>query len=186
LSFIDSSSTIIEETTTYCTSGGRTAKLAYYYISFADIEKQRLTNFMRSVIAQLCNQSKILEAVEKLHQDHQSSDLPLDGLKIALKYALETIESCFIIVDALDECPANDGSREQICELLVEIYNWRIPNLHILATSRKEADIEESLSIIDHLVEVPIQNVEVDADIGIYVKSQIAEDPKFGRWAKED
>jgi hypothetical protein len=36
------------------------------------------------------------------------------------------------------------------------------------------------------LVEVPIQNVEVDADIGIYVKSQIAEDPKFGRWAKED
>jgi hypothetical protein len=101
----------------------------------------------------------------------------LETLIAALKSVLEASAESFIILDALDECPRTGRSREQLCEILAEISKWSIPHSHVLVTSRKEPDIEDALSEIENLVKLPIQNAEVDVDIRVYVRSQIAKEP---------
>jgi hypothetical protein len=158
--------------------------LAYCYFSFSDSEKQKPRNFLRSVIAQLLStRSQIPDKVQELYDRYRTSDPPLDELKDALKSALNPSVETFIFIDALDECPAINKARKQLCELLVEISKWSIPDLHILVTSRKVAHIKEALFEIESLIEVPIRNAKVDSDIRVYVKSRIANDPKLARLA---
>jgi hypothetical protein len=128
--------------------------------------------------------SPIPEEVQKLYDSYGKTQPPSDVLKSAFRSIIKVSGKTFLIIDALDECPANDGIREQLCNILVEICKWSIPDLHILATSRKEADIEETLAKIGTLTVVPIQNLEVDADIRLYVKSQIANDDQLRRRAE--
>jgi ankyrin repeat domain-containing protein 50 len=109
----------------------------------------------------------------------------LETLIVALKSVLEASAESFIILDALDECSRTGRSREQLCEILAEISKWSIPHSHVLVTGRKEPDIEDTLSEIKNLVKLPIQNAEVDMDIRVYVRSQMAKDAKLSRWANK-
>jgi hypothetical protein len=141
---------------------------------------------LRSILAQLVSEvSLIPEEVQKLYDSYGKTQPPLDVLKLAFKSIIQISGKTFLIIDALDECPANDGIREQLCNILVEICKWSIPDLHILATSRKVAGIEETLAEIGTLTMVPIQNSKVNADIRLYVKSQIAGNSKLRRWAEK-
>jgi len=181
------SSTIIENTKTHCsTNPSRNAQVAFYYFSFTDSEKQKPANLLRSIIAQLLRERhQIPEKVQSLYNSYHGGAPPLDVLKSALRFMLEDSTESFVLIDALDECPSNDGAREQVCELLVEICSWSLPGLHMLATSRKEPDIQEILSAITYLKTVPIQNAEVNADIQLYVKSEIEKEPKLRAWAEK-
>lgn len=85
----------------------------------------------------------------------------------------------FIIVDALDECNLQDGERDELCEHLKHLASHK--KLHILATSRKEADLEDGLAGSKGLVTMPIRNPQVDADIRLYVQSELDNNPKFQR-----
>jgi hypothetical protein len=49
-------------------------------------------------------------------------------------------EEIYIIINALDESQSQDGQLEQICQTLSGLE--RLPNLHILVTSRRELAIE--------------------------------------------
>jgi len=52
----------------------------------------------------------------------------------------------------------------------------------LLATSRKELDIERSLS--DVTTNVSLSNAHVDEDIQTFIRSHLSEDQKFSRWPK--
>ncbi|KAN0112593.1 hypothetical protein V8E51_005544 [Hyaloscypha variabilis] len=83
----------------------------------------------------------------------------------------------YITVDALDE----STDREQILALLRTIItNPHLRHIHLLATSRKELDIERELSPI--AVGLSLSNPYVDEDIRTYVKGRLLESPKFARW----
>ena len=180
------SSTIIDETESYCSMNTtKEIQLAYYYFSFTDSEKQKPINFLRSIIAQLMRGgSQIPTEVQNLYNSYSAGAAPSDALKLALKSLLKTPVESYILIDALDECPSNQGAREELCKLLVEISSWSL-GLHMLATSRREMDIEENLAAIMPLVAVPIQNSVVNADIWLYVRSQIATEVKLSRWAEK-
>lgn len=105
----------------------------------------------------------------------------MDALKITLRSVLEQHGDKYIIIDALDECPSQEGKRGQLCALLREISNWDLPFLHILTTSRREPDIEEAFGQIPNISRVPIQNACVDADILQYVEAQLVKIPKLAR-----
>jgi ankyrin repeat domain-containing protein 50 len=81
----------------------------------------------------------------------------------------------FIIADALDEC-SYGAERTQLSTVLKEFSTWALPNLHILVTSRKEPDIEKALAPLVTSSPVCIQTKQVDADILLYVKSQLEND----------
>ncbi|PVH67796.1 ankyrin, partial [Cadophora sp. DSE1049] len=83
----------------------------------------------------------------------------------------------FIILDALDECK----EREELLLLLKNLTSWGAGNLRVLATSRRERDIEEALEPLVSS-EICLQSALVDNDIGTYLSERLQNDPKLKRW----
>lgn len=157
--------------------------VAFYYFSFNDSEKQKVCNILRSLIAQLAAQNdRLLVNVEALHDYYPQGGPPVDALKITLRSALELQGEVSLLVDALDECPSDGGVRQEFCATLAEFSSWGLSNLHILATSRREPDIEEALSQISAMTAISIQNQVVDTDVGLHVRSQLASETKLKKW----
>jgi hypothetical protein len=90
---------------------------------------------------------------------------------------LGNFQQTFIILDALDECK----EREELLGLIGDFVNWNLETLHILATSRRARDIEETL---EPLVtgQICIQNALVNADIHIHICERLQNDPKLRKW----
>jgi hypothetical protein len=82
----------------------------------------------------------------------------------------------YIVFDALDECPERSG----VLAAVQGIHNWELDTLHLLATSRRERDIEDTLSgLISH--EVPMDEKLIDDDIRVHVSRTLEDDIKFKR-----
>ncbi|PVH67502.1 ankyrin, partial [Cadophora sp. DSE1049] len=83
----------------------------------------------------------------------------------------------FIVLDALDECK----EKEELLLLLESLTSWGAGNLHILATSRRERDIEEALESLT-TSEICLQSALVDNDIRTHLSERLQNDPKLKRW----
>lgn len=99
------------------------------------------------------------------------------ALQSTLQHILGDFQQVFIILDALDECK----EREELLGLMEDILNWKLDKLHVLATSRRERDIEESL---EPLVtgQICIQSVLVNADIHTHICDRLQNDLKLKKW----
>ena len=173
------SSTIIENLTQHCKLESETA-VVYFYFDFHDKEKKQYQNLVRSLIVQLSMQCvKTPESVEALFSRN------LDGLKqpaistliYTLKKILIGFREVFVIIDALDECEDRGG----LLGLLEEMFDWKLKNLHVLVTSRKEREIEDSFEAMA-IEQVPIQSENVNPDIRIYISEEVQKDPKLKKW----
>ena len=89
---------------------------------------------------------------------------------------LQANSSTYIIIDALDECV----EREDLLSLVRQIVDWK-GGVHLLATSRKEKDIDGDVSVCT-MHQKDVQNEDVDADIRLHVRKQIQHDPKLAAW----
>ena len=103
----------------------------------------------------------------------------------SITYALESIlrerSPTFIIIDALDECPAFGGERAKLLQLLQSFTASQYPNLHVLVTSREESDIEAKLT---DSVTIPlsVQGEDTDIDIRTHVKAELSTDHSMSKW----
>ena len=173
------SSTIIEGVTLHYKSDPAVA-VAYFYFDFNDAKKQRHENLLRSLIVQLSMQSvktpEVLNSLFARSQDGRQQPTS-DALTLTLQHMVEDFQQTFIIVDALDECK----EREDLLQLIENIVNWKLEKLHILATSRRERDIEEAL---EPLItgQICIQSALVNADIHIHLCERLRNDPKLRKW----
>jgi hypothetical protein len=104
----------------------------------------------------------------------------MDALTLTLQHILGGFQQAFIILDALDECKGKE--REELLGLLKNLIDWKVEDLHVLATSRRERDIEETL---EPLVtgQVCIQSALVNPDIHIHICERLQNDPKL-KWPK--
>ena len=92
------------------------------------------------------------------------------------------LRDTYIILDALDECT----EREELLTDLENIVSWEDANLHILATSRRETDIEEALTpLSDARNRISVQSALVNADIRTYIHNRLQSDRKLKRWQKQ-
>lgn len=154
--------------------------IAYFYFDFNDSEKQRHDKFTRSLLEQLVWRSpKALACLELLFsrcQDGKQQPTQ-DALEVALQQILDLPGKTFIILDALDECK----EREELLLLLEHLTLWGAGNLHVLATSRRERDIEESLKPLV-TSEICLQSALVNVDIDTHISQRLQNDPKLKRW----
>lgn len=98
-----------------------------------------------------------------------------------LKQRIKDFEEVYIILDALDEC----DDRTELMEIIRTMVSWSIPGLHILLTSRKEADIENVMYDFLKLEDaVPLRSDEVNNDIRTYVRHTLAFDTSLRKWQK--
>lgn len=176
------SSSIIEETLAYC-STRENHHVAYFYISFNDGEKQRPENILRSLVSQLLWElSSLPDTLLDLYKRHKHKQPTIEVLLLALRFVMDMPGQTYIFIDALDECPARTGEREELLNALQSVKGYGIPTLHILLTSRREIDINERLTSV--LTEPPfgIQNSEVDQDIRIHVRSEVRSNARLSKW----
>jgi hypothetical protein len=97
----------------------------------------------------------------------------------------------YIIMDALDECFNISGiptSRKRVLQLVKELVDLHIPNLHICVTSRPEVDTQDILELLASCrVSLHDQSGQMK-DIEDYVRSVVYSDsePIMRRWRRED
>jgi ankyrin repeat domain-containing protein 50 len=99
---------------------------------------------------------------------------------------VRAFEHVYIILDALDESP-RIKHRRGLFKALVIIREWLKPGLHLLVTSRDEADIRDVL--YDELCASPdeiisIKNDSVDSDIASFVSSYLKTSRGLRKWEK--
>jgi len=185
---------VIEDLEAMCKAGQ--ASMAYFYFDFRDASKQGLRDLLRSLLTQLSAYSgprcDILSELYSSHDEgkNQPSDIKLaECLKKML--ALPDPHPTYLIIDALDESPNTSGissHRETVLQLLKELVNLSLTNLHICVTSRPEIDIRNVLEpLTSRRVSLHDQSGQ-KKDISDYVRSVVYSDSQqiMRRWRKED
>ena len=100
-----------------------------------------------------------------------------------LRELLQAFDNTFIVCDALDECI----DRDKLLEDIEQMTSWTMPQLHLLATSRRERDIEDSLEeVVKAEATIRIQSSLINDDIEAYVENRIHTDSKLKRWRRPD
>jgi hypothetical protein len=188
------SSTIIQDIEALCKS--RQASIVYFYFDFRDAKKQRLNDLISSIITQLSAHPDLrCDILLRLYSDHdggqrQPSDMDMTKcLKEML--ILPHQPPIYLIIDALDESPDLSGiptSREQVLDLVKELVDLCLPNLHICVTSRPEIDIRRVIEPLTSLRVCLHEQSGQKKDIEEYIRSVVysESEPIMRQWRTED
>ena len=162
--------------------------IVYWYFSFSERGTLSLGNSLSSLLRQLCSVTNALPtSIHGLWEKHNvsgsrpSNDTLLTVLdEIIDQFALES-RQVFLVFDALDECPArvdnaatssvnekNISLRSEVLDTLMHLIKMH-SNLRIVATSRKELDIQSRFE------SQPRLNIEdhVSDDLDIFVRKSL-------------
>jgi hypothetical protein len=172
------------------------ASIAYFYFDFRDIKKQHWRDLVPSLLTQLSTQSSACcDSLSRLYSGHGNGAQQLndDALKRCLIEMLTVGDRhpIYLIMDALNECPDTSGvptPRKRVLQLVKELVDLHIPNLHICVTSRPEVDIRDVLEPLTSCrVSLHDQSGQ-KRDIEDYVRSVVYSnsEPIIRRWRKED
>ena len=170
------------------------ATMAYYYFDFRDDEKQDCYGLLSSLLSQLsAERDSCYNILSKLYSDNAGGTRK--PTSIALTQCMKDMLSLpgqdpiFLIVDALDECPNISGTpsaREEVLDLLEELVNLKLPNVHVCLASRPEIDIR---TVLDSLTSLQISLHDEKGqqdDILQYITSVVHSDRTMRRWKEED
>jgi hypothetical protein len=168
--------------------------MAYFYFDFKDIDKQKLSNLLPSLLIQLSARSDpCCDILSRLYSSHDRGvRKPSDRAMVECLKEMLTVKEqgpTFIIMDALDECPITStipSPREEVLELVEELVGLRLQNVHLCVTSRPEHDIQAFLKdLTPHSVSLHDESGQHE-DIAKYVASFVRSDRRMRRWRDED
>jgi hypothetical protein len=185
-------SAIVQEVETMHAAG--LAMMAYYYFDFRDVKKQDCYGLLSSLISQLSAESdSCFDILSQLYSDHSRGvrKPDIDALKKCMTNMLSLPGQApvYIIVDAVDECPNLSGmpsSREEVLELIEELVNLKLPNVHLCVASRPEMDIRVVLESLTSLKICLHDESGQKEDIIKYINSVVRSDRTMRRWREED
>ena len=171
--------------------------MAYFYFDFRDVDKQTRQDLLHSLVTQLSSQSnRCFDTLIRLYFSHEKGGKRPgeDALIQCLKEMLTLVtllgqHPVYIIIDALDECPETSeipSPREQVLDLLKELVELSLPNLHLCVTSRPEIDIHHALEPLTPLHVSIHEESGQKKDIVDYVTSVVQSDSRMQRWRDED
>jgi len=171
------------------------ASMAYFYFDFKNVNKQHLHDLIPSLLSQLSARSPprrdILSRFYKAHHCGKTRPSDLDLVNCLKRmFQLPDQRSIYLVMDALDECPDASGipsPRKQVLQLVKELVDLCLPNLHICVTSRLEIDIRDVLEPLNPFQVSLHEQSGQKKDIMDYVKSVVNSDsePIMRRWKRE-
>ena len=175
--------------------GAGLATLAYYYFDSRESNKQDLYGLLSSLLYQLSAESdSYLDILSKLYSDcANGTRKPSNSAASAcLTHMLELPGQCriYIIVDALDECPASNLSggapaREEVLDF-IKVVDLKIPNVHVCVASRPEIDVMKLLQPLNPLEISLHDEVGQKNDIIKYIKSAVHSYSETKGWNNEE
>ena len=143
------SSTIIQDIEVMCDAGR--ASMGYFYFDFRDTHKQHGRDLVTSLLCQLSARSDPRrDILLRLHAAHDGgARQPTDqDLTNCLKEMLTLLDQCpaYLIIDGLNESADTSGipsPREHVLQLITELVELCLSDLHICVTSRPNPEIEK-------------------------------------------
>jgi len=177
------SSTVLKNVLCQSEMSRKSAVLCFFF-DFDHVEKQRHENITRSLVSQLSmhsgDESQILESLYSSCMDGERQ--PTYGtLAATLRRMMSIFEETFTVLDALDEC----RKREKLLKDIEEIFGWQDVNTRILATSRKERAIKQSMEQLTTKQErICLRHELIQADIRAYIHDRLQFNRRLKRWQK--
>ena len=154
--------------------------VAYFYFDFNDGGKRDINSLIRSLLTQLSSRTATTPVVLlEAYKENQSGNTAVDdeSLTTILRDLILTFQSIYIVFDALDE----SSDCEEILQFIHTMRNWDLSRVHILATSRQLAEVEESL--IDTVTDkICLQDAIMNEDIVLYIADKLQNDKKLSKW----
>ena len=167
---------IAEDVKGFCkTDAFKGTGFAYYYCYFARSQDET-PHLLRWVINQLCRQIEGIpvEARQLFRQGGQPSTSELLNVLAAV---IQNFTQVYLVIDALDE----SSEREKLLNFLRKVVeDNKLCRIQLLATSRKELDIEGSFLSV--ATDLSLSNLYVDEDIRTYILTCLRDNRKFSRW----
>jgi hypothetical protein len=170
------------------------ATMAYYYFDFRDFKKQDCDGLLSSFILQLSAESdSCYNILSQLYSDSSRGirKPSISALKKCFKdmLSLPGQGPIYMMVDALDECPNLPGrpsAREKVLDLIEELVDLNLPNVHLCVASRLEMDIRSVLGQLTTLKISLHDEIGQKEDIIRYIESVVRSDRSMRRWKEED
>jgi hypothetical protein len=154
--------------------------VAYIYCSYKEQNEQTAVNLITSLLQQILRQSNVIpDEVVSLYNNHYKKPTrpALADWSKLLQLEVRRMSKVFIIIDALDECSENNGTRKGF---LTEIQKLE-HTVHLLVTSRDIPSIEHEFQNASRLRIQP-----TNTDIRKYLECRIASEPQLERHCKKD
>lgn len=152
----------------------RSIGVAYIYCNYKTKAEQDTSHMLAAILKQLVQaQPRSLEPVRKLVNQHQSRGTTpsVDELFGMLKDATTCYSTIYIVVDALDECQDNNGTRRQFLSRLEHIQ--AISDIRLMFTSRF---IPEVVDRFQNATKLEVQASE--EDVKRYIAGQLYRLPR--------
>jgi hypothetical protein len=112
------------------------------YCNYKEKKEQTVSNLTASLLKQILqDHPRVSGRIKQFYEHHQErADRPTVGeITKVLKAQFTLFSKVFIIVDALDECPEDDGTRADLVETLRML---RAKNMKLMVTSRDIPSID--------------------------------------------
>ncbi|CAG8947039.1 unnamed protein product [Penicillium salamii] len=167
-------STVVQDIEEYCEASSSRI-MAYWFFQFDRDDTHSVESVVRSFIRQLSRPplSSSLTKAWKTHHAQGSEPSWKSVLDIFHDVLSCTSGEIFLILDAMDECPETPSSSERLSllKLLLDIHERYKDKVHIIATSRRETDIERKLE------KFPVIDLEAKLaeDVETFVHASIAD-----------
>jgi hypothetical protein len=153
----------------------------YFFFTFSDAGKQTARQMLATIAAQMLEQLPgIPKSIDRLYRNNSNAVLSTDGILEVVLDSLCHFKRTYLVLDALDEVTSTD--RGSLLEYMKKFFQDDFRKMNVLFSSRKEWYLQEILDKMP-IAQCPIQNASVDADIKLYVKARLLEDPKLQRWS---
>ena len=154
---------------------GKATRLAYFYLSYKDVEKQEISNLLSSLVCQLALSEPVLSP--ELIEAHRSGVTRLSHAECTqlLRSTVSRSTKIFLIIDAFDEYP-----EEYRGQLLADLHDLK-PGFNMLITSRDLPTIERQLS---EAVRLDVQ--ASSDDILQYLRERIASSGRLKSHMNQD
>lgn len=117
--------------------------VVYVYCNYKAKEEQDISSLLAAMAKQLVQaRPSAAEPVERLHMQHanRGTKPSPDEIFSVLQEVVAKYSTVYIVVDALDECRDNDGTRRQFLARLRELQAGQ--DIRLIATSRFIPEIE--------------------------------------------
>jgi hypothetical protein len=169
------------------------AMMAYYYFDFRDVKKQDCYGLLSSLILQLSAESdSCYKILSQLYSANRGIRKPtIQALKKCMTdmLSLPGQGPIYIVVDGLDECPNLSGTpsaRDEVLELIEDLVDLKLSNVHLCVASRPEMDIRLALEPLTSLKISLHDESGQKEDIIEYIKLVVRLDRSMRRWKDED
>ena len=160
----------------FCEKKPAARSYAYFFFDGTKAQSESLNyeSLLRSIITQLSNRcdANIPNVLVDLYNKCDKGDRqPLESqLEDTLSQILNIFESTYIIIDSLDEC----AEKADLLGWIQSIATGTSGKLHLMLTSRPEADIEYGLASLRSLKKVSIGDRSTMGDINAYLDARLA------------